>query len=89
MYDVLIVGAGPAGNIAALELAGRGFSVAVLDYRERVGDKLCTGVIGVECAERFPVPAGADLRAGELRDYLLAGRARIQGGAARHPSAGG
>ncbi len=56
MYDVLIVGAGPAGNIAALELAGRGFSVAVLDYRERVGDKLCTGVIGVECAERFPVP---------------------------------
>ena len=56
VYDALIVGAGPAGNIAALELAGRGFSVAVLDYRERVGDKLCTGVIGVECAERFPVP---------------------------------
>ena len=55
MYDALIVGAGPAGNIAALELAGRGFSVAVLDYRESVGDKLCTGVIGVECAERFPV----------------------------------
>ena len=56
VYDALIVGAGPAGNIAALELARRGFSVAVLDYRERVGDKLCTGVIGVECAERFPVP---------------------------------
>lgn len=55
VYDALIVGAGPAGNIAALELAGRGFSVAVLDYRESVGDKLCTGVIGVECAERFPV----------------------------------
>ena len=55
MYDALIVGAGPAGNIAALELAGRGFDVAVLDYRERVGDKLCTGVIGAECAERFPI----------------------------------
>ncbi len=55
MYDALIVGAGPAGNIAALELAKRGFSVAVLDYRESVGDKLCTGVIGMECAERFPI----------------------------------
>ncbi len=56
VYDALIVGAGPAGNTAALELAKRGFSVAVLDYRERIGDKLCTGVIGIECAERFPVP---------------------------------
>lgn len=55
MYDALIVGAGPAGNIAALELAKRGFRVAVLDYRERIGDKLCTGVIGVECADRFPI----------------------------------
>lgn len=55
VYDALIVGAGPAGNIAALELAKRGFHVAVLDYRERIGDKLCTGVIGAECADRFPI----------------------------------
>ena len=55
MYDALIVGAGPAGNIAALELAKLGFRVAVLDYRERIGDKLCTGVIGVECANKFPI----------------------------------
>lgn len=51
----MIVGAGPAGNIAALELAKRGFRVAVLDYRQRIGDKLCTGVIGMECADRFPI----------------------------------
>ncbi len=56
LYDVLIVGAGPAGNIAALESARRGLSVGVVDYRRRIGDKLCTGVIGVECAARFPVP---------------------------------
>ena len=55
VYDALIVGAGPAGNIAALELSKRGFSVAVLDYRERIGDKLCTGVLGMECADRFPI----------------------------------
>ena len=56
VYDALIVGAGPAGNVAARELAKRGFGVVALDYRERIGDKLCTGVIGVECAEEFPVP---------------------------------
>ncbi len=55
MYDVLIVGAGPAGNAAALELAEHGVQTAVIDYRERIGDKLCTGVIGIECARRFPV----------------------------------
>ena len=56
MYDAVIVGAGPAGNTAALELSRLGFSVVVLDYRERIGDKLCTGVIGMECADQFPVP---------------------------------
>ena len=55
MYEVLIIGAGPAGNVAALELAKHGVRTAVIDYRENIGDKLCTGGIGVECARRFPV----------------------------------
>ena len=55
MDDVVVVGAGPAGNNAALELAGRGFGVRVIDSRVNIGDKLCTGIIGAECARRFPV----------------------------------
>jgi len=53
--DVVVVGAGPAGNNAALELASRGFGVRVIDSRVNIGDKLCTGIIGAECARRFPV----------------------------------
>ena len=56
MYDAIIIGAGPAGSVAALELAKAGARVALVDHRRRIGDKLCTGVIGAECAERFPVP---------------------------------
>ena len=54
MYDAIVIGAGPAGNIAALELARRGYSVAVIDWRTNIGDKLCTGIIGRECAELMP-----------------------------------
>ena len=51
--DVIIVGAGPAGNMAALQLSDSGLNAIVVDYRETIGDKLCTGVIGLECAALF------------------------------------
>ena len=54
MYDVIVVGAGPAGSIAASTLALAGRSVVVLDWRTNLGDKLCTGIIGAECQRRFP-----------------------------------
>lgn len=54
MHDVIVVGAGPAGSIAASTLAQAGRSVAVLDWRTNLGDKLCTGIIGAECYKRFP-----------------------------------
>ena len=36
-------------------LAREGYSVTVLDSRLVIGDKLCTGLIGRECASRFPI----------------------------------
>ena len=55
LHDVIVVGAGPAGNIAALRLSGMGYRVVVLDWRQQIGDKLCTGIIGTECAEHYPI----------------------------------
>ena len=55
MDDVIVVGAGPAGNNAALGLASEGYSVTVIDSRLEIGDKLCTGLIGRECVSRFPI----------------------------------
>lgn len=54
MYDVIVIGAGPAGNIAALQLSANGHRVAVVDWRHDIGDKLCTGIVGTECVKRFP-----------------------------------
>ena len=56
MNDVIVIGAGPAGNVAARDLASAGYRVSVVDWRTSIGDKLCTGIVGVECADRFPVP---------------------------------
>jgi geranylgeranyl reductase family protein len=53
--DVIVVGAGPAGNNAALGLASRGYAVTVIDFRQNIGEKLCTGIVGLECARRFPI----------------------------------
>lgn len=51
MLDVIVIGAGMAGITAARELAGAGYSVAVLEGRDRIGgriftlDDFCDGLI--------------------------------------------
>ena len=54
MKDIIIIGAGPAGNIVAEKTAEAGLDVLVLDWRQIIGDKLCTGIIGKECLDKFP-----------------------------------
>ena len=54
MDDVVIVGAGPAGNNTALQLARKGYSVSVIS-RYDLGNKLCTGIVGQECTDGYPI----------------------------------
>lgn len=52
IYDVIVVGAGPAGSHVAYELAAAGHSVAVLEQKTAPGtDICCTGIISAECFE--------------------------------------
>lgn len=46
LYDIAIVGAGPAGSVAAYAAAKRGFSVALIDRQTFPRDKTCGDGIG-------------------------------------------
>ena len=56
-WDVLIVGAGPAGLSAARFLAAERLSVLVLEEHGEVGDPVhCTGVLGLDAFTEFDLP---------------------------------
>ena len=46
-YDIVVVGAGPAGSSAAQAAAQRGAKVLLIDRRQRIG-------VPVQCAEFVP-----------------------------------
>lgn len=65
-FDVLVVGAGPAGSVASLVLARAGASVALLDKAQFPRDKACGDFIGPRGLQvltdlGLPVPPGLDV----------------------------
>ncbi len=54
MYEVLIVGAGPAGSFAAEELARNGVSVALFDGRPAGDPKPCGGGVTAKALKAWP-----------------------------------
>lgn len=57
VVDVVVVGGGPAGLIAARDLASAGFSAVVLEEHERIGVPVhCTGVLGADAFDELDLP---------------------------------
>lgn len=76
-FDVLVVGSGPAGAIAALALARYGARVALVDKARFPRDKACGDLVGprgleVLAALGVPEPAGLDV--GEMAVIGPSGR---------------
>lgn len=55
-YDVIIVGAGPAGMICAEKLTGSGLSVLLLEKDTVIGDKVCAGGLTRKALSVFDIP---------------------------------
>jgi digeranylgeranylglycerophospholipid reductase len=57
MYDLIVVGGGPAGLHLAFRMAAAGFATIVFDSRVEIGlRRICTGIIGTEAFERLDLP---------------------------------
>ncbi len=75
-FDVIIVGAGPAGAASAISLARRGYAVALIDKEEFPREKLCGDFIN---PSNWPMLA----QLGVTRDLFTAG-SRNRHGVSHH-----
>jgi geranylgeranyl reductase family protein len=78
-YDVIVVGSGPAGALAALRTAARGLRTLLVEEHPSVGTPThCTGKVQVHAFREFGLPAHLILTA------LRAGTFYAPGGAVAH-----
>ncbi len=86
--EAAVIGAGPAGLIAARELAGRGFEVRVFEEHHVIGEpNHCAGILSVEGLKRLGVPPHKDFIQHEIKGGTIFSPSgadiRISGGRTR------
>ncbi|MEP6914952.1 MAG: NAD(P)/FAD-dependent oxidoreductase [Acidobacteriota bacterium] len=73
MRDVVIIGAGPAGLVAARALASEGHDVVVLEEHAGIGVPVhCTGLLGVDAFDEIDLPRHAILSTTHAARFLAA-----------------
>lgn len=71
MWDVAVVGGGPAGLIAARDIARAGYGVIVLEEHQEIGYPVkCSGLFSLSGLEAL----GVELRAGVVKSVIKGGR---------------
>jgi len=75
MFDVVVIGAGPAGSHTARRLGELGYRVVVVEEHKQVGEpSCCTGILGKDCVDEFPIPPELIwLKTGAARFYTPSG----------------
>ena len=73
MRDVAVIGAGPAGLLAARGLAGAGFDVVVLEEHSTIGVPVhCTGLLGLDAFDELSLPRSAILATTQAARFVAA-----------------
>ena len=60
-YDVLVIGAGPAGLMAARKIAKKGFSVLILEKEKDLGTKSCAEAVSISAFTTAEIPVTPSL----------------------------
>jgi len=77
MYDVIVVGGGPAGCYTASLLGQKGFDVHVLEEHSVIGEPVdCSGVIGAEAFEKLELPNS--LKLGVISNLTLVSPSQLE-----------
>jgi digeranylgeranylglycerophospholipid reductase len=73
LHDVVIVGAGPAGLVAARALASDGYDVVVLEEHDEIGVPVhCTGLLGIDAFNELDLPRHAILTTTHAARFVAA-----------------
>ena len=86
-FDVIVVGAGPAGCAAAYDLADAGLSVGLLDRKTFPRVKPCAGAVTVKALRRLRYSIGPVIRRVARDLEVSLGRERERRFPSRHPIA--